>query len=102
MGDFDLGYRQPRFRLLDQQLTLNPQTLQIMRDLEARMTARQLVNLFLTPDLKPFFGGTYFPPDASFGRPGLKQVLAGIHQAWDERRADIEKALSLLMAHSRA
>ena len=56
------------------------------------------LNLFLTPDLKPFFGGTYFPPDASFGRPGLKQVLAGIHQAWDERRADIEKAGETVIA----
>src|SRR5262249_542087 len=53
---------------------------------------------FLTPDLKPFFGGTYFPPDASFGRPGLKQVLAGIHQAWTERRAEIEKAGDTLLA----
>jgi hypothetical protein len=49
------------------------------------------LNLFLTPGLEPFFGGTYFPPDSAFGRPGLKQVLAGVHQAWTERRAEIEQ-----------
>ncbi|MDK1032577.1 MAG: thioredoxin domain-containing protein, partial [Planctomycetia bacterium] len=33
------------------------------------------LNVFLTPDLKPFFGGTYFPPEDRFGRPGFKRVL---------------------------
>ena len=48
------------------------------------------LNMFLTPALKPFFGGTYFPPDSASGRPGLKQVLEGIHRAWSDRRAEIE------------
>ncbi len=48
------------------------------------------LNLFLTPALDPFFGGTYFPPDSALGRPGLKQLLASVHQAWAERRAEIE------------
>jgi hypothetical protein len=50
------------------------------------------LNVFLTPDLKPFFGGTYFPPESRNGRPGLPQVLAGIHDAWTTRREEIERA----------
>ena len=49
------------------------------------------LNMFLTPALEPFFGGTYFPPDSGFGRPGLKQVLAGVHEAWLTRRPEIER-----------
>jgi uncharacterized protein YyaL (SSP411 family) len=48
------------------------------------------LNVFLTPELEPFFGGTYFPPDAAFGRPGLMQVLPRVHQAWTEQRGDLE------------
>ncbi|HAZ08187.1 MAG TPA: thioredoxin domain-containing protein [Elusimicrobia bacterium] len=48
------------------------------------------LNVFLTPDLKPFFGGTYFPPDARWGRPGWKQLLERIAQLWRIRRKDIE------------
>ncbi|HTO89647.1 MAG TPA: thioredoxin domain-containing protein [Candidatus Sulfotelmatobacter sp.] len=48
------------------------------------------LNVFLTPELEPFFGGTYFPPDAAFGRPGLLQVLPRVHEAWLERRGDLE------------
>ncbi|MBI5203084.1 MAG: thioredoxin domain-containing protein [Elusimicrobia bacterium] len=40
------------------------------------------LNVFLTPDLKPFFGGTYFPPDTRWGRPGFAQVLEQVAQAW--------------------
>ena len=36
------------------------------------------MNVFLTPDLKPFFGGTYFPPDARYGRPSFLQLLQQI------------------------
>jgi uncharacterized protein len=48
------------------------------------------LNLFLTPELEPFYGGTYFPPAPRFGRPGFDQVLASVHQAWEERRPEIE------------
>ncbi len=44
---------------------------------------------FLTPELKPFFGGTYFPPNNNYGRPGFLQLLEQIHQLWSTRRADI-------------
>jgi uncharacterized protein len=47
------------------------------------------MSVFLTPDLKPFFGGTYFPPDARYGRPGFLQLLQQISQLWQERREDI-------------
>jgi len=48
------------------------------------------LNVFLTPELKPFFGGTYFPPHGAFGRPGLTEVLPRIHEAWTSQRADLE------------
>jgi uncharacterized protein YyaL (SSP411 family) len=47
------------------------------------------LNVFLTPDLKPFFGGTYFPPDARYGRPGFLQTLQQIVSLWKERREEI-------------
>jgi uncharacterized protein YyaL (SSP411 family) len=43
-------------------------------------------NLFLTPDLKPFFAGSYFPPnDDATGRPGFTTILTRIHEAWVEQ-----------------
>jgi len=39
-------------------------------------------NLFLTPELKPFFAGSYFPPKARDGRPGFPDILKGLHKAW--------------------
>ena len=47
------------------------------------------MSVFLTPDLKPFFGGTYFPPDARHGRPSFLQLLQQISQLWQERRDEI-------------
>jgi uncharacterized protein YyaL (SSP411 family) len=47
------------------------------------------MNVFLTPELKPFFGGTYFPPDARYGRPGFLQLLQQISQLWQERKSEI-------------
>jgi uncharacterized protein len=40
------------------------------------------MTVFLTPDLEPFYGGTYFPPKAKFGRPGFQELLQGIDNAW--------------------
>ncbi|MEZ5314230.1 MAG: DUF255 domain-containing protein [Thermoanaerobaculia bacterium] len=45
---------------------------------------------FLTPDLKPFFAGTYFPPLDARGLPGFPTVLRSMIHAWKERRADVE------------
>ena len=45
---------------------------------------------FLTPDGKPFFGGTYFPPDDTMGRPGFKRVLLAVADAFEKRRSEID------------
>jgi uncharacterized protein len=52
------------------------------------------LNVFLTPDLKPFFGGTYFPPDARHGRPSFLQLLRQISQLWQERHDDVVTSAS--------
>ena len=44
------------------------------------------MSVFLTPDLKPFYGGTYWPPHASRGMPGFDQILAAVADAWHHRR----------------
>jgi uncharacterized protein YyaL (SSP411 family) len=44
---------------------------------------------FLTPDLKPFYGGTYFPPDDRYGRPGMKRLIPEIARIYRERREDV-------------
>jgi uncharacterized protein YyaL (SSP411 family) len=57
------------------------------------------MNVFLTADLKPFFGGTYFPPDARYGRPSFLQLLQQISQLWQERKTEI--AASAAEIHTR-
>jgi uncharacterized protein YyaL (SSP411 family) len=47
------------------------------------------LTVFLTPEGEPFYAGTYFPPQTWQGRPGLGQVLATVHEAWRERRAEL-------------
>ena len=49
------------------------------------------MTVFLTPDLKPFYGGTYFPPDDRYGRPGFPRILQAVAQFYRERRADAEE-----------
>jgi len=44
------------------------------------------LSVFLTPEGKPFYGGTYFPPAPAYGRPSFKQVLLALAQAWREQR----------------
>ncbi|MFH2036148.1 MAG: thioredoxin domain-containing protein, partial [Candidatus Zixiibacteriota bacterium] len=48
------------------------------------------MSVFLTPDLKPFFAGTYFPPNDSYGRPGFKKVITQISEAFKEDRVNID------------
>jgi uncharacterized protein len=50
------------------------------------------MSVFLTPDLKPFFGGTYFPPTDSRGMAGFPRVLLSVHRAWEERREEIRQS----------
>jgi len=50
------------------------------------------MSVWLTPELKPFFGGTYFPPDSRWGRPGFGDVLAHLAKAWKQDRQKIESS----------
>jgi hypothetical protein len=50
------------------------------------------LNVFLTPDLRPFFGGTYFPPQDRYGMPAFRRVLESVATAYRTRRGDIETA----------
>jgi uncharacterized protein YyaL (SSP411 family) len=47
------------------------------------------MSVFLTPELKPFLGGTYFPPDNRYGRPGFGAILERIAEAWRNERGRI-------------
>ena len=51
---------------------------------------------FLTPDGKPFYGGTYFPPDDQWGRPSFKRVLLAISGAYREKRAEVTEQASMV------
>jgi uncharacterized protein YyaL (SSP411 family) len=50
------------------------------------------LNLFLTPGLKPFYGGTYFAPDGRYGRPGFPAVLEDVARIWKTQPEEVEKA----------
>jgi uncharacterized protein YyaL (SSP411 family) len=50
------------------------------------------MSVFLTPDRRPFFGGTYFPPDNRYGRPGFRTLLENLARAWREDRPRIEQS----------
>src|SRR5215467_3257855 len=50
------------------------------------------MSVWLTPDRKPFFGGTYFPPDNRWGRPGFGAILERLAAAWKGDRARIEQS----------
>jgi uncharacterized protein YyaL (SSP411 family) len=47
------------------------------------------LSVFLLPDRKPFFGGTYFPPDTRYGRASFRQILEQVHKVWTARRAEL-------------
>jgi hypothetical protein len=53
---------------------------------------------FLTPDGRPFFGGTYFPPEDHWGRPGFKRVLTSIASAYREKHDDVLESAESVMA----
>ncbi len=50
------------------------------------------MSVFLTPEGRPFYGGTYFPPEPRHGLPSFRQVLAGVSRAWTEQRSELEEA----------
>lgn len=47
------------------------------------------MSVFMTPDRKPFFGGTYFPPEGRWQRPGFKDILLKISGEWDQNRSTL-------------
>ncbi|MCA1559156.1 MAG: thioredoxin domain-containing protein [Acidobacteria bacterium] len=55
------------------------------------------MTVFLTPELKPFFGGTYFPPSSKWGRPGFTDLLAELARVWKEDRPRVEHAAAELL-----
>ncbi|MBN9549119.1 MAG: thioredoxin domain-containing protein [Alphaproteobacteria bacterium] len=57
------------------------------------------LTMFLTPDGKPFWGGTYFPREARYGRPGFIQVLEAVDKAWREKRESLAESADGLTAH---
>ncbi len=54
------------------------------------------MSVFLTPDLKPFFGGTYWPPENRMGMPAFRQILMAVHDAWSNRRQAAEQQANQL------
>ncbi|HEU4884495.1 MAG TPA: thioredoxin domain-containing protein [Longimicrobium sp.] len=50
------------------------------------------MTVFLTPEGAPFYGGTYYPPEPRYGMPSFRQVLAGVADAWSERRGDVDQS----------
>ncbi len=57
------------------------------------------LNVFLTPDTRPFYGGTYFPPVAAYNRSSWTDVLTAINKAWAERKEEIEEQAGNLTEH---
>lgn len=57
------------------------------------------LTMFLTPDGKPFWGGTYFPRDARYGRPGFIQVLEAVDKAWREKQQSLAESADGLTTH---
>jgi uncharacterized protein YyaL (SSP411 family) len=56
------------------------------------------MSVFLTPELKPFYGGTYWPPTGGHGMPGFDQILAAVVDAWKNRREQAVTAAEQLTA----
>ncbi len=57
------------------------------------------LNVFLTPDCLPFYGGTYYPPKPAFNRPSWREVLIQIHQLFQQKREDIFQQAQQLTQH---
>jgi uncharacterized protein YyaL (SSP411 family) len=60
------------------------------------------LNVFLTPDLKPFFGGTYFPPDDRYGRGSFRSVLEQVVNVWRKRHGEVTASAAEIHARLEA
>ena len=59
------------------------------------------MSVWLTPDLQPFFGGTYFPPSSRWGRPGFSEILAQLARAWTQDRTRLIDSAASMLEHLR-
>jgi len=57
------------------------------------------MSVFLTPDLEPFYGGTYYPPRGAYGRPGFAEVLTALTKAWTDDRTRLVQRAAVLTKH---
>src|SRR5258706_6213186 len=57
------------------------------------------MTMFLTPEGKPFCGGTYFPPEDRYGRPGFPRILEAVATAWKTQRVEIEEQSQDITQH---
>jgi uncharacterized protein len=60
------------------------------------------MTVFLTPDGRPFYGGTYFPPEPRYNMPSFRQLLEAVSEAYRERRGDLERQADALVGAIRA
>jgi hypothetical protein len=60
------------------------------------------MSVWLTPDLKPFYGGTYFPPESKWGRPGFVDILEEIRRVWQAERGKVVESAEALTARLRS
>ncbi|HEX2190209.1 MAG TPA: thioredoxin domain-containing protein [Longimicrobiaceae bacterium] len=54
------------------------------------------MTVFLTPEGVPFYGGTYYPPEPRHGMPSFRQLMHAVHEAYRERRADVDRSAAEL------
>ncbi|HLG58115.1 MAG TPA: thioredoxin domain-containing protein [Vicinamibacterales bacterium] len=54
------------------------------------------MSVWLTPSLRPFYGGTYFPPSSKWGKPGFTDILAEIARVWREEREKVEQSAATI------
>ncbi len=59
------------------------------------------MNVFITPEKMPFFGGTYFPPETRYNMPGFKSILMSIAEAYKEKREDLENSAADIVGEIR-
>jgi uncharacterized protein len=60
------------------------------------------MSVWLTPDLKPFYGGTYFPPSSKWGRPGFVDILQEVARVWKAERVKVVDSAEALTARLRS
>ncbi len=56
------------------------------------------LSAWLTPELEPYYAGTYFPPRSAYGRPGFRDVLFSLHDAWSNQREKVDRSAKAIMS----